>query len=54
MRDVLGPGTVLGYCTNVHAGADWAGTRANLVTHATAVKALVSPAAPMGAPAQTW
>ncbi|MBA4027975.1 MAG: hypothetical protein C0475_02325 [Planctomyces sp.] len=25
MRDALGPGTVLGYCTNVHAGATLAG-----------------------------
>ncbi|MCP3905589.1 MAG: metabolite traffic protein EboE [Planctomycetes bacterium] len=48
MRDVFGAGTVLGYCTNVHAGADWASTRANLLTHATAVKAIVSPEAPMG------
>jgi sugar phosphate isomerase/epimerase len=48
MRDVFGAGTVLGYCTNVHAGADWAATRANLLTHATAVKAIVSPDEPMG------
>ena len=34
MRDALGPGTVLGYCTNVHAGATLGQTLANLETHA--------------------
>lgn len=48
MHDVLGPGTILGYCTNVHAGSDWAQTKANLERHALAVKAQVSPHAPMG------
>lgn len=38
----------LAYCTNVHAGADLATTRANLERHALAVKARVSPDAPMG------
>src|SRR4051812_10177109 len=38
----------LGYCTNVHAGADLAGTRANLERHALAVKRRVSPNEPMG------
>lgn len=38
----------LGYCTNVHAGADWETTRANLAEHAVAVKAAFRPAAPLG------
>lgn len=38
MRDALGPGTILGYCTNVHAGLDLAAIRANLLTHAVAVR----------------
>jgi len=48
MRDVLGPGTTLGYCTNVHAGASLAETIANLERYAVAVKKRVSPAEPMG------
>lgn len=38
----------LGYCTNVHAGADLDQTRANLQHHAQAVKQIVSPHAPLG------
>lgn len=38
----------MGYCTNVHAGASWQQTRDNLQQHALAVRALVSPNAPMG------
>lgn len=38
----------LGYCTNVHAGADLDQTRANLQQHAVAVKRMVSPQAPLG------
>jgi hypothetical protein len=38
----------LGYCTNVHAGADWEQTRANLERHALEVRRLYSPTAPMG------
>ena len=38
----------LGYCTNVHAGADLETTRANLEEHAVAVKQLFSPDQPMG------
>jgi hypothetical protein len=38
----------LGYCTNVHAGADLGQTRANLQRYALAVKKRVSPGAPMG------
>lgn len=37
-----------GYCTNVHAGATLDETRANLQTHALAVKARFSPDRPMG------
>lgn len=38
----------LAYCTNVHAGADLARTRANLHHYARAVKERFSPQAPMG------
>ncbi len=38
----------LGYCTNVHAGANLSQTRANLQQHAVRVKQLYSPDAPMG------
>ncbi|MFP6574517.1 MAG: hypothetical protein VB912_05145 [Pirellulaceae bacterium] len=38
----------LGYCTNVHAGADLQTTRKNLQQHALGVKQIVSPDAPMG------
>jgi hypothetical protein len=38
----------LGYCTNVHAGADLATTRANLERHALGVKSRFSPDRPMG------
>ena len=38
----------LGYCTNVHAGADLPTTRENLQQHALGVKTIVSPDAPMG------
>ena len=48
MRDVLGPGTILGYCTNVHAGASWEQTRNNLEKHAVAVRELACPDEPMG------
>lgn len=48
MDNLLGPGTTLGYCTNVHAGANWEQTRANLEKYALGVKARVSPNSPMG------
>jgi hypothetical protein len=38
----------LGYCTNVHAGANLEQTRANLERHALGVKKRFSPDAPMG------
>lgn len=38
MLEALGPGTRLGYCTNVHAGADLDATLANLAHHAAAVR----------------
>lgn len=38
----------IGYCTNVHAGADLQQMRANLANHAVAVKAKFSPDEPMG------
>jgi hypothetical protein len=48
MRDALGPGTILGYCTNVHAGATFEQTLANLDTHAVRVREQVCPGEPMG------
>lgn len=48
MRDVLGPGTMLGYCTNVHAGANLDATIRNLRQYASAVRRLVSPNDTMG------
>lgn len=39
---------ILGYCTNVHAGNDFATTLANLERYAVRVKERVSPDAPMG------
>jgi hypothetical protein len=41
-------GLQIGYCTNVHAGADLLATRANLEKYALAVKNLISPDRPMG------
>jgi hypothetical protein len=41
--DFLGPGTLLGYCTNVHAGEDLGAIEANLRTHAAAVRERVCP-----------
>lgn len=38
----------IGYCTNVHAGADLQTTRANLQQHALAVKQKFSPDGPLG------
>jgi hypothetical protein len=38
----------LGYCTNVHAGADLSVTRANLQRHALAVRQRVCPTEPLG------
>lgn len=38
MRDILGPGSRLGYCTNVHAGEGLAATLSNLQEHATRVR----------------
>ena len=39
---------IIGYCTNVHAGATFDQTKANLEDYALAVKAIVSPDVPMG------
>lgn len=38
----------IGYCTNVHAGANWQQTKANLEQHALAVKAAYAPHDVMG------
>jgi hypothetical protein len=48
MSDLTAKLPTLGYCTNVHAGADLEETRANLENYALAVKRRVSPEAPMG------
>ncbi len=48
MRNLLGHGTVLGYCTNVHSGATYEQVLAGLQQHALSVKEQVSPDAPMG------
>lgn len=45
MLGTLGPGTILGYCTNVHAGATLDETRRNLAIYARAVRDLHAPAA---------
>lgn len=42
MLETLGTGTKLAYCTNVHAGADYAQTLANLDQYATAVRKRVA------------
>ncbi|MEM9883890.1 MAG: metabolite traffic protein EboE [Planctomycetota bacterium] len=48
MRDALGPGTVLGYGTNVHPGVTLAEVKQQLDTHTLAVKRRVCPDGPMG------
>jgi len=48
MRDALGTGTMLGYCTNVHAGRTWDETRASLERHAVAVRERVAGEALLG------
>jgi hypothetical protein len=48
MFDLFGPGTIAGYCTNVHAGASLEQTLANLKQYALAIKQKVTPDAPMG------
>ncbi|MEM7625536.1 MAG: metabolite traffic protein EboE [Planctomycetota bacterium] len=48
MQDALGPGTVLGYCTNVHAGASFSQMKHNLERYALPIKQRVSPDRPMG------
>ena len=48
MRNLLGPGTIAGYCTNVHAGASYSLTLANLEAYATSIRELVCPDQPMG------
>lgn len=48
MRDILGPGTHLGYCTNVHAGESLDAVRDNLRLYAVAVKNALRLTAPMG------
>lgn len=48
MRNLFGPDTITGYCTNVHAGPTFDQMLENLRTHAIPVKRMVSPDEPMG------
>lgn len=48
MIDCLGPGTILGYCTNVHAGETLDQVQTNLESFSLSVKGKVSPNQPMG------
>ena len=48
MRDKLGPGTTLSYCSNVHPGSTLSATQNQLAEHAVSVKELVSPREPLG------
>ena len=43
MFDALGPGTILGYCTNVHPGGTLSELEHSLRTHSTRVRDLVCP-----------
>lgn len=48
MRNLFGDNSILGYCTNVHAGPTYALTLANLEAYAVSVRKLVCPDQPMG------
>ena len=48
MRDALGPGTHLAYCTNVHPWRSWDELLGGLGRHATKVREQASPRSPMG------
>lgn len=48
MRNLFGPDSITGYCTNVHAGPTYEQMLENLRTHALPVKRMVSPDEPMG------
>jgi hypothetical protein len=48
MRNVLGPNSITGYCTNVHAGDSLGATMANLEAYAVDIKKNVCPDEPMG------
>ena len=48
MRDIFGPQSHLGYCTNVHAGHSLAEIRANLERHAAGVRRIASPDQSLG------
>ncbi len=48
MRDLLGPGTWVGYCTNVHAGSTLEETKANLAQHSVAVRERLGITGPLG------
>ncbi len=48
MRDLLGPGTMMGYCTNVHPGTTYTQVLANLERYTLPIKEQVSPSETMG------
>ena len=48
MRNLLGPHTILGYCTNVHAGPTYAQTLANLQAYSVPIRQLFCPDQAMG------
>ena len=48
MDDQTKVNRTIGYCTNVHAGATLAQTKANIENYAAKVKQIVSPNEPMG------
>src|SRR5688500_12893955 len=48
MRDVLGPGTILGYCTNVHAGTTLTQIIEQLEKHDVPVKKALCSEQPLG------
>ena len=54
MRDILGPRTILGYCTNVHAGTSWEQFTANLKQYAARVKQIVTPESGSSMPIGLW
>jgi hypothetical protein len=47
-HSLLPAGSTVGYCTNVHAGADLDGALANLERYAVPIQRLVDPAQPLG------
>lgn len=46
--DLIGPGTIVGYCTNVHAGATYEQVLTNLGRYSVAVQQQICPDGPLG------